>query len=215
MVGLSGEFEATTGPFACLVAAAQACRACASMEGRRRVLSQLNGPQDAAVMVLAEAPGRFGGDVSGRPLVDDASGRHFSSLLAEAGIGREQLFISNAVLCNPRDAGGRNRRPSRDELANCKPWLLRQIGVANPAVIVTLGAVALEALSSIEPHSYRLRAHVRRALPWYGRTLIPLYHPSPLTRAWRSDSQQVEDFRWLGRYLRRRGLQPRLESRKQ
>jgi len=192
--------------FAQLVAAAQACRDCPTMEGRRRVLSDLNGPARARVMVLAEAPGRLGGERTGRPLVDDASGRHFSLLLAAARIGRQEIFITNTVLCNPQDSSGRNRRPSRAELAACRPWLLRQIEEIGAPVIVTLGATALDALAAISSHEYRLATHARRAMPWMNRTLIPLYHPSPLTRASRSDAEHLADFRWLGSYLRDRGF---------
>jgi len=170
------------------------------------VLSALNGPAGARVLVLAEAPGRLGGERTGRPLVDDASGRHFSLLLAEAGLSREELFITNTVLCNPQDSAGRNRRPSRAELAACRPWLLRQMEEIGAPVVVTLGATALDALAAISHHEYRLAIHVRRAMPWMNRTLIPLYHPSPLTRASRSDAEQLADFRWLGDYLRGRGF---------
>ncbi|MGI8549526.1 MAG: uracil-DNA glycosylase family protein [Dehalococcoidia bacterium] len=176
------------------------------MEGRRRVLSEANGRPDAQVMILAEAPGRLGGDRTGVPLVSDASGRHFSLLLAEANVDRSQLFITNAVLCNPRDGAGRNRKPTHKELDSCSNWLRRQIALIDPVVIVTLGATALAALASLQQHAYALRLHVGRPLPWAGRTLVPLYHPSPLTRASRGDDAQAEDFRWLGEYLRRRGL---------
>ena len=179
--------------FARLIAAARGCRDCPTMEGRRRVLSELNGSADARVMFLAEAPGRLGGELTGRPLVNDASGRHFSQLLAAAGLSRDTLFITNAVLCNPQDQSGRNRKPSRLELQTCRPWLQRQIEQIDPAVIVTLGTVALEALAAISVHDYRLRSHVCTSLAWMDRTLIPLYHPSPLTRASRSDAQQIEE----------------------
>lgn len=176
------------------------------MEGRRRVLGELNGSHTARIMFIAEAPGRFGGEVSGCPLVDDASGRHFETLLAEASMARSEIFITNSVLCNPQDSSGRNRRPNRLELDNCRGWLARQIDVVDPCVILTLGSVALDALAHIEPHDYRLQSHVGRPMAWARRTLIPLYHPSPLTRAWRSDAQQAEDFRALGRFLRGQGL---------
>jgi uracil-DNA glycosylase family 4 len=176
------------------------------MEGRRRVLGELNGHPAAGVMFIAEAPGRFGGELTGRPLVDDASGRHFTALLTEAGIAREKVFITNSVLCNPQDEAGRNRKPSRAELKNCGYWLAAQIDVVGPAAIVTLGATALMALAGIEEHNYTLRTHVGRPLRWQRRTLIPLYHPSPLTRASRSDSQQAADYRALGAYLRKQGF---------
>jgi uracil-DNA glycosylase len=189
-----------------LVREAQACRCCPQMEGRRRVLSDLNGPPSAKVMFIAEAPGRLGGEITGRPLVDDASGRHFTALLDEAEINRDQIFISNAVLCNPQNVEGRNRKPARVEIDQCRTWLRRQIEVIDPHVVVSLGGTALAALSSIEEHPARLRESVRTPFEWYGRTLIPLYHPSPLTRASRSDAEQAQDYRWLGDYLRGRGL---------
>ena len=192
--------------FTMLEQEAGACRRCVSMEGRRRVLSGANGNPASRVMVIAEAPGRRGGDATGVPLTGDASGLHFTALLGAAGIERERLFITNAVLCNPRDAAGRNRRPSRAELENCRPWLQLQIDLLDPPVIVTLGATALQALSTLSVHNYRLKSHASRPLPWCDRTLVPLYHPSPLTRAARSDAQQRADYRWLGAYLRRRGV---------
>jgi uracil-DNA glycosylase family 4 len=195
-------------PFDVLVAAVQACRLCPTMEGRRRVLGEPNGPPHAPAMFIAEAPGRLGGELSGRPLVDDASGRHFTALLVEGGIRREEVFITNSVLCNPQDVAGRNRKPSSSELENCRGWLAHQIAEVDPAVVLTLGSTALAALAGIESHNFRLRSHVRQPLPWAGRTLIPLYHPSPLTRPSRSDATHSEDYRWLGEYLRGRGVLP-------
>jgi uracil-DNA glycosylase family 4 len=189
-----------------LVASAQACRDCPTMEGRRRVLSALNGPARARILVIAEAPGRLGGEITGRPLMNDASGRHFAALLQHAQIRRKDLFITNTVLCNPQDMHGRNRRPRASELANCRRWLSLQIATIDPAVILSLGAVALGALSAIEAHEFHLRSHAGRPLPWANRTVIPLYHPSPLTRASRSDADQLEDFRCAAIYLRERGL---------
>jgi uracil-DNA glycosylase len=192
--------------FGNLVAAAQACRLCPAMNGRRRVLSERNGPPTASVMFIAEAPGRLGGELSGRPLVDDASGRHFSQLLAIAGITRQDIFITNSVLCNPQDPSGRNRKPCRSELNNCSHWLSRQVSEIDPLVVVTLGGVALDAVARLDRHAYRLASHVGIPLPWAGRILIPLYHPSPLTRATRSDALQGGDYRRLGEYLRRRQI---------
>jgi uracil-DNA glycosylase family 4 len=173
------------------------------MEGRRRVLSTANGPLGARVMFIAEAPGRRGGEVTGVPLSRDASGQRFSRLLALAGLTREEVFITNVVLCNPRSAAGTNRPPSRLERANCAEWLLRQLDVINPAVVVTLGAVALAALAGIAPHGASLRAHVGQAIPWRGRTLVPLYHPSPRAGLARSYADQDADFRALGDLVRR------------
>ena len=172
------------------------------MEDRRRVLSKANGQPGARVMFIAEAPGRRGGEVTGVPLSRDASGQRFTRLLAMAGLLRDEVFITNAVLCNPRAASGVNRPPSRSELANCAGWLLRQIAVIDPAYVVTLGAVALAALGRIEAHRLLLREDVGRAVAWYGRVLIPLYHPSPRAGLSRGYAEQDADFQRLGEMVR-------------
>src|SRR5438046_3124119 len=99
------------GTFAQLVQTVQACRLCPRMEGRTRVLGPANGPMSARILFVAEAPGRFGGDRSGVPLSGDRTGRTFTELLGAAGLRRDEIFITNAVLCNPRDHAGRNDRP--------------------------------------------------------------------------------------------------------
>src|SRR5215211_5220556 len=94
--------------FDALVARAQACQRCPRMAGRTRVLSAQNGPLDARVLFVAEAPGRLGGDRTGVPLSADQSGRNFGEFLSSAGLDRADVFVTNAVLCNPRDARGLN-----------------------------------------------------------------------------------------------------------
>ena len=194
--------------FAELIEAAQACRRCPSMEGRRRVLSGANGAPGARVMFIAEAPGRRGGEVTGVPLSRDASGQRFTRLLALAGLTRDQVFITNAVLCNPRRESGANRPPSRAELVNCAGWLRCQIELVDPAVVVTLGAVALAALARFSPHGATLREGVGLPVPWNGRLLMPLYHPSPRAGLSRSYTDQDADFRRLGELVRLHLLPP-------
>jgi uracil-DNA glycosylase len=70
---------------------------------------------------------------------------------------------------------------------------------------VTLGAVALEALAMIEPHELVLARDVGRHVPWRGRTLVPLYHPSIQSTLHRPHDQQLEDWRELGRLVRAAG----------
>ena len=195
---VGGSLEEDAAGLDLLIARVQACRRCPSMEGRRRVLSHANGPPDARVMFIAEAPGRRGGEVTGVPLSRDASGLRFSRLLSLAGLSRGQVFITNAVLCNPRAASGVNRSPARVELQNCSDWLRAQIALVNAEIIVTLGAVALAALDRIERHGLRLKADAGRVVPWNGRLLVPLYHPSPRAGLSRSYADQDEDFRRLG-----------------
>jgi DNA polymerase len=183
--------------FAALVETVAACRRCPAMEGRRRVLTHTNGDIDAPVLFVAEAPGRNGAERTGVPFSGDPSGQAFERLLGEAGWTRDDVFITNAVLCNPRGPTGANRPPARQELANCSAHLRATLAIVNPGVVVALGAVALGALAKIEPHGLRLTA--ARGIPhhWYGRTLVPLYHPSPKVLAWYPYDRMAADFRSL------------------
>ena len=149
------------------------------MNGRTRVLGHANGPLTARLLFIAEAPGRLGADISGVPLTGDRAGRTFSTLLDAGGFPRADVFITNAVLCNPRDVAGRNDRPARREVANCGSHLVRLIRIVQPAWVVTLGAVALDAVSRIAPHGLVLARDVGRPVAWHGRQLVPLYHPGP------------------------------------
>ncbi|HEV7215423.1 MAG TPA: uracil-DNA glycosylase, partial [Chloroflexota bacterium] len=150
------------GAFAALVSDVHACRRCPRMEGRRRVLSHANGSPAARLLFVAEAPGRLGADVSGLPLAGDRAGRTFEALLAAGGIARADVFITNAVLCNPRDAAGRNDRPTGQEVAACGSHLRRLIEIVQPDWVVTLGAVALEAVRRLAPHELVLARDVGR-----------------------------------------------------
>jgi DNA polymerase len=190
--------------FAALVRDAQACRACPRMEGRRRVLSAANGPLTARVLFVAEAPGRLGGEKGGVPLSGDASGRNFIRYLQSAGLAREQVFVTNAALCNPRTPRGTNAPPSAAELRRCAPWLARTLAVVRPAVIATLGNKALAALHLLGPHAYTLRGHAATPVPWGGHTLFPLFHPSPqvaVSPTGRPHAAQEADYRALRRLL--------------
>lgn len=184
------------------------CRACLRMEGRTRVLSPANGPVPAAVCFIAEAPGRRGGDRTATPLSGDRSGRNFELLLAEAGLDRAAVFITNAVLCNPRDAAGRNAPPHTAEVRNCSRFLAATLDLVQPRVVVTLGTVALRALAAIASHDVRLARDVGRVMPWRGCWLVPLYHPGPRAQIHRGFALQQEDFRRLGASIARGGPPP-------
>jgi uracil-DNA glycosylase family 4 len=183
--------------FAALVERVAACRLCPAMEGRRRVLTGANGAIDAPVLFVAEAPGRGGAERTGIPFTGDPSGRTFDRLLSDVGWSRDDVFITNAALCNPQGPTGANRPPAPQELANCSAHLRTTLAIVDPAVVVTLGAVALSALARIEPHELKLTAARGAPHAWYGRTLVPLYHPSPKVIAWYPYERMAADFRTL------------------
>jgi DNA polymerase len=195
----------TDGEFDALAAAAQACRRCPSMEGRRRVLSHANGSPASHVLLVGEAPGRLGAERTGVPFSGDEAGRRLERLLAAAGWSRGDVFITNAVLCNPRDAAGLNRRPSRRELGCCQPWLARQLDLIQPILVVALGATALATLRHIAPHPLRVADAGRLPIPWTGRWLAAVYHPGARSAVHRSFERQCDDFRRLGDWLRVNG----------
>ena len=188
--------------FAELLAEASACRVCPKMCDRSAVLSELNGPVNARVMFIGEAPGRKGADRTRIPFSGDQSGKNFERFLASIELKRAEIFITSAALCNPRSASGANRRPAVSELRNCSTYLRRTIELIEPAVIVTLGGVALEALKLIERHDFSLQQHAARLCRWQERLLIPLYHPSPQVLITSRDEQaQLQDYRVLKRAI--------------
>ena len=178
------------------------------MAGQRRVLSVANGAPGAAVLFVGEAPGRLGAERTGVPFHGDRSGHRFEALLASVGWRRDRVFVTNAVLCNPRTPAGRNRPPSRQELANCRPHLLETVRVVDPHVVVALGQRALDALGALSPHGLTLAQPAEPVLWLDGRFLLALYHPSPLALAHRPHEQQLADWRRLSAFVDSLGISP-------
>lgn len=179
-----------------LVSAAHNCNLCVDLHERKAVLSESNGALNARVLFVAEAPGRNGGDKTRVPLVGDASGANFTKFISSINLTRGEVFVTNAVLCNPRKASGANRKPTRIEIANCSAFLRGQIEAIAPRVVVTLGAVALEAIKTVEYHNFSLKQHAGAVLDWHNLKLVPLYHPSPQVLAsHRRMSQQLQDYK--------------------
>jgi uracil-DNA glycosylase family 4 len=173
------------------------CTLCDRMACRKKVLSEANGDVQARVLFVAEAPGRLGADKTGIPLNGDAAGRNFERLLSGIGWRRQDVFVTNAVLCNPRDDRGNNSPPGKHELENCAPYLGMTIDLIDPDIVVSLGAVALSALSLVHPHRFGLRQDVATPKPWDDRLLFPLYHPASRALVHRPAENQSSDFRVL------------------
>ena len=193
--------------FQALVSEAAACIRCPAMCERTAVLSDLNGPIDARLMFIGEAPGRKGADRTRIPFSGDQSGKNFERFLTSINLQRSEIFITSAALCNPRTATGANRRPTAAELRNCSDFLSRTIALFDPSVIVTLGMVALEALKSLQYHELNLRKDAGKIRLWNGRFLVPLYHPSPqVLITSRDENAQLRDYKAVARAMRQAGL---------
>jgi len=183
--------------FADLITRVRDCSLCSRMSRRKPVLSQSNGNLDSLVVFIAEAPGRLGADKFGIPLYGDQTGRNFEWLISNAGISRGGIFITNAVLCNPRTADGNNDSPTIAEIRNCVKYLKETLDIIEPQYVVPLGAVAVRALNIIEPHDIGLTEGVGKLFGWNGYLVYPLLHPGPRAFIWRTKTQQAEDYKML------------------
>ena len=172
------------------------------MKDKTAVLSELNGNLHPRVFFIAEAPGRQGADRTRRPFHGDKSGENFQVLLDSIGLGRDEIFITNAVLCSPRKPNGANRRPLVSEIRNCSGYLRKTLDLISPEIVVTLGSVALEALKAVEQHDLTLKSDVGKVCQWNRKKLMPLYHPSPqVIASHRSLDMQLRDYLGLAKVL--------------
>ncbi|MGE5620994.1 MAG: uracil-DNA glycosylase family protein [archaeon] len=171
------------------------------MNHRARVLSENNGNLDSKVLFIAEAPGRLGADRTYVPLNGDKTGDNFEKLLSNIGWDRSDIFITNAILCNPRQQNGNNDTPTKDEIINCSAYLQMTINLIHPEVIVTLGRIALESINYLFNLSYQLSESVSSLIELQSFNLFPMYHPAPRALLHRSFSKQTSDYIHLARIV--------------
>jgi DNA polymerase len=124
-------------------------------------------------MLVGEGPGQTE-DATGRPFVGRA-GELLTEILAAIGFAREEVFICNVVKCRPPQ----NRKPLPDEMTACSHYLVNQIELIRPKVILALGATAAEALLGTRKSLADLRGKVHS---YRGIPLVVTYHPAALLR---------------------------------
>lgn len=166
-----------------LEAEALACTKCRLAENRTNVVFGA-GAANAEVMIIGEGPGQRE-DEQGLPFVGP-SGRLLDQLLGEIGLDRADVYIGNVVKCRPP----KNRDPRPDEIDACKGYLRTQLELIDPSVVVTLGNFSSKLLLRTETGITRLRGH---AYPWWGRHLVPTFHPAA---ALRGSARVLEDMRY-------------------
>lgn len=149
------------------------------------------GPATASVVVVGEAPGAKE-DQQGRPFVG-AAGRRLDELLAEAGMARGDVFITNVVKGRPPG----NRDPKAPEVAHHWPWLEAQLDLIRPALLVPLGR---HALARFAPEAKIGEVH-GTVVEVDGKRLFPLYHPAAALHNPKLRETLLEDARALGRAL--------------
>ena len=140
--------------------------------GRRQIVFGVGSPT-ADLMFVGEAPGRDE-DTEGIPFVGRA-GQLLTRIIESIDLSRDQVYIANVIKCRPPS----NRDPEPDEVAQCEPFLLQQIDVIAPRVIVALGKFAAQALLQSTAPISRLRG---RVYDYRGAKLVPTFHPAYLLR---------------------------------
>jgi DNA polymerase len=132
-----------------------------------------DGNPKAELVFIGEGPGADE-DMQGLPFVGRA-GKLLTQMIEAMGLQRKDVYICNVVKCRPPE----NRAPEPDEVTTCSPYLLRQIDVIQPKVIVCLGAVAAKTLLETTRGISQFRGEW---LQWRGRKLMTTYHPAYLLR---------------------------------
>jgi DNA polymerase len=149
----------------------QKCRLCATRT--KTVFGE--GDPDAKIFFIGEGPGE-NEDLTGRPFIGRA-GELLGKMIAGMGLSRERVFIANIVKCRPPE----NRVPAPDEVATCTPYLVRQLEIVRPQVIVTLGLPAAKYMLSTKVTMGSLRGNWQS---WRGIKLMPTFHPAYLLRSY-------------------------------
>ncbi len=169
--------------------AALSCRACDLWKGATQTVFG-EGSERAMVMMVGEQPGDQE-DKQGRPFVGPA-GQLLDGCLAEAGIDRGDVYITNAVKHFKWVARGARRlhqKPNRGEVVACRPWLEAEIERIDPEMIVCLGATAAQALLGPD---FRLTQHRGKILPSpYRASALATMHPSAILRAPDAESRKA------------------------
>jgi uracil-DNA glycosylase len=148
------------------------CTRCKLHKGRNKIVFG-DGSAKAQLVFIGEGPGADE-DAQGLPFVGRA-GKLLTQMIEAMGLQRKDVYICNVVKCRPPE----NRTPEPDEVATCSPYLLRQVDVINPKVIVCLGAVAAKTLLQTNRGITQFRG---QWLEWRGRKLMATYHPAYLLR---------------------------------
>jgi uracil-DNA glycosylase family 4 len=168
------------------------CTRCRLHKGRKHIVFGV-GSVNADIMFVGEGPGADE-DEQGEPFVGRA-GQLLNNMIAAMGLERRDVYIANIVKCRPPQ----NRTPEKDECDTCSPFLLRQIEVIQPKVIVALGAVAAKNLLAMNDSMSNLRGR------WYefkGARLAVTYHPAYLLRDPRQKKEAWKDLQMVMKYLR-------------
>jgi DNA polymerase len=167
------------------------CLRCPLHKSRTQIVHS-EGSAKARLMFVGEAPGADE-DASGRPFVGRA-GQLLNKIIEAIGMKREEIFIGNVNRCRPPQ----NRTPTHEEAATCKPFLLREIAILRPDVIVVLGNTAMKNLLDTKEGITKLRGTF---MDYKGIKVMPTFHPAYLLRDPSKKRETWEDMKKVREYL--------------
>lgn len=162
----------------------RACKKCRLWKSRTKAVPG-EGPKSAKLMLIGQAPGK-NEDMTGRPFVGMA-GKYLDTLLRKNKLDRRRVFITAPIKCFPP----KNRRPKRDEMEACWPYLDRQLTIIKPRKVVLMGAVAFRAFFPGKD----LKKHRGKWLALDHMRFLPTYHPAAGMRFPRVRRAMEQDFR--------------------
>ncbi len=171
---------------------AMACKRCALRSGCRQVIFGA-GCREAPLMLIGEGPGAQE-DIEGHPFVGRA-GQLLDKILQAINLGRHEVYVTNIVKCRPPS----NRKPTPEEIATCLSWLENEIRIIKPAIIVLLGATALQSLIDPKGKITKMRGI------WIeqdGIKYMPTFHPAALLRDPHKKIPVWEDFQNIEKALK-------------
>jgi DNA polymerase len=174
-----------------LANAAACCTRCKLAQGRTQVVFG-SGPVRARLVIIGEAPG-FHEDKEGKPFVGEA-GQLLTKMLAAISLRREDVYICNVLKCRPPE----NRDPAPDEIVACRDWLVSQLALLRPKLLLAMGKFASQVLTGITQPMGRFRGHV------YEYQSIPVmctYHPAYLLRSPEEKVKAWEDLQKVRQFL--------------
>jgi DNA polymerase len=171
------------------------CTRCPLWEGRTNIVHS-TGNMQADLMFVGEAPGADE-DIQGFPFVGRA-GQLLTKIIEAIGISRDEVFIGNINRCRPPG----NRQPTPVESETCKPYLMREIAVVRPKVVVVLGNTATQNLLNTKVGISKLRGNFH---DYFGVKVMPTFHPAYLLRDPHKKREVWEDMKKVREYLTNNG----------
>ncbi|MBD2136124.1 uracil-DNA glycosylase [Anabaena sp. FACHB-1237] len=161
------------------------CQRCSLAENRTHAVIG-RGNLQAKIMIIGEAPGK-NEDETGLPFVG-RSGQLLDKILESVNLSTEKdTYIANICKCRPPE----NRVPTNEEITACKPYLLEQIRLIDPKIILLTGATSVKSITGDKRAITKIRG---QWLEWQGRLCMPIFHPSYLLR---NPSKEPGSPKWL------------------